>query len=102
LPPSSVTTTLSLPSALTSVIGLTMPLAADLVSSPRWWFKVATTSFASSDLPLWNSTPLRSLKVQVAASAEASQLSANSPTSSPLGEISVRLLRSCPKLTLIM
>ena len=38
--------------------------------------KEATTSSASSDLPLWNSTPLRSLKVQVTASSEAPQLSA--------------------------
>ena len=51
------------------------------------------TSFASRDLPLWNSTPLRRLKTQVAASAEASQLSASSPTMLPSGATSVRLLR---------
>jgi hypothetical protein len=66
-------------------------LAGDLLSSPRCRELIESiTSCAVMVLPLWNSTPLRSLKVQTLASGEASQLSASSPTSLPELSISVR------------
>jgi len=97
-----VKTTVSAPSVLMSLIDAIMPLAADLVASPRWWLIDSITSVESMVLPLWNSTPWRSLKVHCVASSEASQLSASSPIRLPSGAISVRQLRNCPKLTPIM
>jgi len=51
---------------------------------------------------LWKVTPLRSLKVQVLASEEALQLSASSPTSSPLALTSVRQSKTQPCAIMIM
>ena len=48
-----VKTTVCWPSALMSVIGATMGLAADFESSPRWWLMDATTSSAVTSRPLW-------------------------------------------------
>jgi len=62
----------------------------------------AMTSSAPKDLPLWNFTPLRRLKVQILASGDASQLSASSPTSSPAEDTSVRVSNTQPAPMLIM
>ncbi len=47
-----------------------IPSAPDFVSSPEWRSMVFTTSSGVSDLPLWNSTPWRILKVQTLASSD--------------------------------
>jgi hypothetical protein len=78
LPPSSVTTTSYFPSALMSTILSRYPLAPDLESSPLWRLMEKITSSAVMVLPLWNSTPLRSLKVHTLASGVESHDSASS------------------------
>src|SRR5262245_48833846 len=78
-------------------MGSTTPLAPDFDSGPRWWLNDATTSSASSGLPLWKVTPRRSLKTQVLASFDGSTLSASSPTSFPSGPTSIRLLYTAPQ-----
>ena len=79
-----------------SVIASTIGLAADFDSSPMCMFNDAITSSAPNALPLWKVTPWRRLKVHVFASAEASQLSANSPCNDPSAATSVRQSKTVP------
>ena len=69
-----------------------MPSAPDLESLSEWRCIVFRTSSAVIVWPLWNSTPLRILKVQVLASGVLSQLSASEGISSPSGETDVSML----------
>src|SRR5262245_44896106 len=85
--------TVSGPSALISVTAVSRDLAADFESAPRWWLIEAITSSGVSDLPLWNSIPLRSLNIQVLAPFDASKCSERSPTIDPSASTSVRLER---------
>ena len=81
--------------ACTSLITATRDLDCEMLSSPRCRLIENTTSSASIVLPLWNSTPLRSLNVQTVRSSLASQLVASSGTNTPPAPISIRLLRIC-------
>ena len=58
-------------------------LAADFESSAVCSIRLSMTSSAPKLLPWWKVTPLRRLKVQVFASADASHLSASEPASWP-------------------
>src|ERR1039458_5839800 len=94
-------TTVLLPTALISVTELKIPLAPDLLFSPRCRLSEATTSSAVSDLPLLNSTPLRRLKVHTVAPADELHVSAASPRREPSGATSTRLPRvAYPSMTM--
>ena len=67
-------------------------LMTDCESGPMCSDSEESTSSASRVLPLWNSTPLRSLKCQTFASGEASHDSASSGCASNFLEYRTRVL----------